>query len=431
MTDLGIITPLLIVTHASLLLEKKYIEECTRVLAKGTQLFDLPRSEPIWIMRLQLLVEMGRPRNKDKERKDEINNEKRNARGAGILLERVRDTFEEALAEINGQQIIEQGFQNQSTSLQKYNEKSNTNSQSQSQISSQQQTKASALDRVSSQFLYAVHVLYAQMEEERGRPRRVLSILSRGTRTLARATVASNAPNAFNSGSSSSPTSPYDVYEMAKLHISKTSYYFGAPQARKPYEDSIQILLRCSGLRERVNEEEKRKIEGGRKALQLATPIECAVLIGLDYVRLEVLLGEIDRARAVFVALHRLASPPSNYRLFWDEWRDFELRKGNTDTFRAHSRMKRTSEAEGGSGGEKAIAEGGGIGLLQSSNIVWARMLSAQGRSAEDISRETMAVVDQIEKKEEQKEKQKEKLKGVYVNKDKGRGRGRGIGRGK
>ncbi len=52
------------------------------------------------------------------------------------------------------------------------------------------------------------------------------------------------------------------------------------------------------------------------------------------YAALERRLGEIDRARAIFVHASSLADPRTD-PAFWADWNDFEVKHGNEDTFRS------------------------------------------------------------------------------------------------
>ena len=54
------------------------------------------------------------------------------------------------------------------------------------------------------------------------------------------------------------------------------------------------------------------------------------------YAALERRLGEIDRARAIFVHSSSLADPRTD-PAFWADWNDFEVKHGNEDTFRSGS----------------------------------------------------------------------------------------------
>lgn len=53
----------------------------------------------------------------------------------------------------------------------------------------------------------------------------------------------------------------------------------------------------------------------------------------LRYAALERRLGEVDRARAIYVHASSLADPRGD-RGFWEEWNSFEVKHGNEDTFR-------------------------------------------------------------------------------------------------
>lgn len=53
----------------------------------------------------------------------------------------------------------------------------------------------------------------------------------------------------------------------------------------------------------------------------------------LRYAALERQLGEIDRARAIFIHASSLADPRTDV-LFWKQWNDFEVAHGNEDTYR-------------------------------------------------------------------------------------------------
>ena len=62
------------------------------------------------------------------------------------------------------------------------------------------------------------------------------------------------------------------------------------------------------------------------------------------YAALERRLGEIDRARAIFVHASSLADPRSDPG-FWKDWNDFEVAHGNEDTFRRASSLLSASPA--------------------------------------------------------------------------------------
>lgn len=64
----------------------------------------------------------------------------------------------------------------------------------------------------------------------------------------------------------------------------------------------------------------------------------------IKYAELERNLGEIDRARAIYVHASQSADPRSDTE-FWSKWNDFEVQHGNEDTFREMLRIKRSVTA--------------------------------------------------------------------------------------
>lgn len=64
----------------------------------------------------------------------------------------------------------------------------------------------------------------------------------------------------------------------------------------------------------------------------------------LRYAGVEQKLGEIDRARGIFVHASSMADPRQHPR-FWIDWNDFEVKHGNEQTFREMLRIKRSVAA--------------------------------------------------------------------------------------
>ncbi|KAF3964731.1 hypothetical protein CMV_011003 [Castanea mollissima] len=64
----------------------------------------------------------------------------------------------------------------------------------------------------------------------------------------------------------------------------------------------------------------------------------------LKYAELEKSLGEIDRARAIYVFASQFADPRSDVD-FWIKWHEFEVQHGNEETFREMLRIKRSVSA--------------------------------------------------------------------------------------
>jgi pre-mRNA-splicing factor SYF1 len=55
-------------------------------------------------------------------------------------------------------------------------------------------------------------------------------------------------------------------------------------------------------------------------------------------------LGEIDRARAIYVHCSQICDPKTSTK-FWQIWREFEIGHGNEDTVREMLRIKRSVQA--------------------------------------------------------------------------------------
>ena len=62
------------------------------------------------------------------------------------------------------------------------------------------------------------------------------------------------------------------------------------------------------------------------------------------YANLERKLGEVDRARAIYMHGSQEVDPRTNEG-FWSTWHDFEVAHGNEDTFREMLRVKRSVKA--------------------------------------------------------------------------------------
>merc|ERR1711862_408932 len=67
--------------------------------------------------------------------------------------------------------------------------------------------------------------------------------------------------------------------------------------------------------------------------------------MGMQYADLECKLGEVDRARAIYIHCSQFSDPRST-QYFWDTWREFEVRHGNVDTFREMLRIRRSVQAQ-------------------------------------------------------------------------------------
>ena len=104
-----------------------------------------------------------------------------------------------------------------------------------------------------------------------------------------------------------------DVYE---LYVSRAMDFFGVGKVRSIYESAVELELP-----------------------DFQTKVLCT-----RYARLERKLGEIDRARGLYIHASQFANPQQDAE-FWEEWNRFEVRHGNEDTFREMLRIKRSVTA--------------------------------------------------------------------------------------
>lgn len=79
-------------------------------------------------------------------------------------------------------------------------------------------------------------------------------------------------------------------------------------------------------------------------AIESGLPDKDVKTMCIKYAELERNLGEIDRARAIYVHASQSADPRSDTE-FWSKWNDFEVQHGNEDTFREMLRIKRSVTA--------------------------------------------------------------------------------------
>ena len=65
----------------------------------------------------------------------------------------------------------------------------------------------------------------------------------------------------------------------------------------------------------------------------------------LRFAETERVMGEIDRAREIFVYCSQICDPRVT-KEFWDKWTDFEVKHGNEDTMKELLRIKRSMQAK-------------------------------------------------------------------------------------
>jgi pre-mRNA-splicing factor SYF1 len=135
-----------------------------------------------------------------------------------------------------------------------------------------------------------IYLLYAKYEEDYGLARRAMQIYSRACEA---------AP-------------PADRYELYIVYLARCAYRFGVARTREIYETSIKNL-----------------------------PDHHVKNMCLKYAKLEIKLGEIDRARGIYSYGAQMCDPrvETNY---WQTWSEFEVNHGNQETFKEMLRIKRT-----------------------------------------------------------------------------------------
>jgi len=137
-----------------------------------------------------------------------------------------------------------------------------------------------------------LYLLYAKIEESYGLPRHALAVYERATRAV-------------------SADCRLDMY---RLYISKVSALHGPALTRPVYESAVALL-----------------------------DDQSAGSLCLDFAAAETLLGDINRARAVYQHGSQFANPRRAPH-YWTAWQSFEERYGNEDTYRDMLRMQRTVE---------------------------------------------------------------------------------------
>ncbi|KAK1327238.1 hypothetical protein QJS10_CPA01g01081 [Acorus calamus] len=140
----------------------------------------------------------------------------------------------------------------------------------------------------------AIYLQYAKLEEDYGLAKRAMKVYDQAAKAVPEA----------------------EKMNMYEIYIARAAEIFGVPKTREIYEQAIE-----SGL-----------------------PDKDVKTMCLKYAELEKSLGEIDRARAVYVFASQFADPRTDQN-FWAKWHEFEVQHGNEDTFREMLRIKRSVSA--------------------------------------------------------------------------------------
>eukprot|EP01103_Thecamoeba_quadrilineata_P014553 TRINITY_DN4366_c0_g1_i1.p1 TRINITY_DN4366_c0_g1~~TRINITY_DN4366_c0_g1_i1.p1 ORF type:complete len:886 (+),score=201.57 TRINITY_DN4366_c0_g1_i1:55-2712(+) len=151
-----------------------------------------------------------------------------------------------------------------------------------------------AVEKVPAETAKILYTMYAQLEETYGLARHAMSVYDRATRAVAEA----------------------DRYKMYLLYISKAAELFGVTKTREIFQKAIGAL-----------------------------PENDVKNACLRFAEVERKLGEIDRARAIYVHASQYCDPRVEGS-FWQTWHQFEVRHGNEETFREMLRIKRSVQAQ-------------------------------------------------------------------------------------
>uniref|UniRef100_A0A0A9YW84 Pre-mRNA-splicing factor SYF1 n=1 Tax=Lygus hesperus TaxID=30085 RepID=A0A0A9YW84_LYGHE len=149
------------------------------------------------------------------------------------------------------------------------------------------------LENCPPKFAKSLYLLYAKLEEDHGLARHAMAVYERAT----------------------SAVLPEEMFEVFNIYIKKAAEIYGIPKTRQIYEKAIEVL----------NENNSREM--------------C-----LRFSEMETKLGEIDRARAIYAHCSQMCDPRVT-AVFWQAWKDFEVRHGNEDTMREMLRIKRSVQA--------------------------------------------------------------------------------------
>eukprot|EP00249_Psilotum_nudum_P021080 c27963_g1_i1 orf=1135-4002(-) len=151
-----------------------------------------------------------------------------------------------------------------------------------------------AVEKAPAEDVKSLYLQYAKLEEDYGLGRHAMAVYDRAAKAVA-------------------DTEKMSIYE---IYIARAAEFFGLPKTRGIYEQAIE-----SGL-----------------------PDKDVKTMCMRYAELERNLGDIYRARAIYVYASQMADPRSDPD-FWEKWNEFEVQYGNEDTFREMLRIKRSVSA--------------------------------------------------------------------------------------
>eukprot|EP01129_Flabellula_baltica_P001782 TRINITY_DN11698_c0_g1_i1.p1 TRINITY_DN11698_c0_g1~~TRINITY_DN11698_c0_g1_i1.p1 ORF type:complete len:843 (-),score=181.34 TRINITY_DN11698_c0_g1_i1:13-2541(-) len=151
-----------------------------------------------------------------------------------------------------------------------------------------------ALDDAPEEFCTILFYMFAECEEKYGMARRAMLIYDRAVRKV---------PNK-------------EKPKMYNLYLQRATENFGITRTRKIFEKAIENL-KSKYVKE----------------------------FGLRYAKLESRLGEIDRARGIYCYIAQFC-PVDKEPEFWELWKKFEVKHGNSDTVKEMFRIRRSVIAQ-------------------------------------------------------------------------------------
>lgn len=151
-----------------------------------------------------------------------------------------------------------------------------------------------ALEGCPTRYCKSIYLLYAKMEEEFGLARNAMKIYDEACRKVDQG----------------------ERYEMFMIYIERAGELFGKASVRPIFERAIE------GVKKREAKD-----------------------ICMQYAALEVKLGEIERARAIYAHGSHFCDPKS-VPGYWEAWQEFEVTFGNEDSFREMLRIKRSVQVQ-------------------------------------------------------------------------------------
>ena len=150
------------------------------------------------------------------------------------------------------------------------------------------------LEKCPAKYCKALYLLYAQMEENHGLARHALKVYNRATKCVP----------------------PDQKLELYNVYLQHANQMYGIPKTREIFQEAIEEL-----------------------------PDEGAREMCLRFAETERVMGEIDRAREIFIYCSQICDPRIT-KEFWDKWTEFEVKHGNEDTMKELLRIKRSMQAK-------------------------------------------------------------------------------------